>query len=278
MAREAAPPESSERQRTLITFADHLTRSPQTFTPSDTDAIRGVLPNEGEVVEAATVVAGFNFANRVADALDVPLETPRILCRRRFTHHVAMRVMSFGIRLRMNFSSRHIPSPTPEEVLRNLRDATAAEGMGRIPSYFEKLAVRPHILAGQAAICINLLREPGCPRKTVQRIGYLISLLNADWECALEFLRADPAFLPMTLEDEILAFARDITLRADRIIDAQVESLRNGGLSERQILNLTLLCASYNAGNRLNRALSWASSRSVPPVAVELLSASRSCT
>jgi len=174
-----------------------------------------------------------------------------------------------------------------------LRDATAAEGMGRIPSYFEKLAVRPHILAGQAAICINLLREPGCPRKTVQRIGYLISLLNADWECALEFLRlleyndispsaveriADPAFLPMTLEDEILAFARDITLRADRIIDAQVESLRNGGLSERQILNLTLLCASYNAGNRLNRALSWASSRSVPPVAVELLSASRSCT
>src|ERR1700687_1905625 len=77
------PSGATARQRALIAFADKLTSSPQTFTPRDTDAIRRVLPDEGEVVEAATVVAGFNFANRVADALDVPLEVPRMFRRRR---------------------------------------------------------------------------------------------------------------------------------------------------------------------------------------------------
>src|SRR6266849_9854328 len=77
------PVGATARQRALIDFAHKLTSSPQTFTPRDTDAIRNVLPDEGEVVEAATVVAGFNFANRVADALDVPQEVPQLFQRYR---------------------------------------------------------------------------------------------------------------------------------------------------------------------------------------------------
>jgi len=265
------PAGATPRQRALIHFAHKLTSSPETFTPRDTDAIRNVLPDAGEVVEAATVVAGFNFANRVADALDVPLEVPQVFRRYRRLRHAAMSVMSLGIRWRMNFKNRDLPAKHPDEVLREASDATARAGMGRLPSYFESLRVRPHILAGQAAICTSLLNEPGVPRDSVRQIGYLVAILNHDWECAWQFadqlaksgiardpierIAADPDFQSSSLDEEILAFARDITLHAHKTTAQQVDSLKMRGLSERQILNLVLLCASYNAGNRLNRAL-----------------------
>jgi alkylhydroperoxidase family enzyme len=231
-----------------------------------------VLQDEGDVVEAATVVAGFNFANRVADALDVPLEVPHALSSRRFLRHATMSVMSFCIRLRMNFANRNICSCQPGQVLKELSEATRHAGMGRLPSYFEKLKVRPAILAGQAAICMSLLEEPGIPSDVVRKIGYLVSSLNHDWECAEEFAgllsRARIAREPIdryaagqrrtlaTLEDEILGFAHDVTVEATMVTDAQVRSLRVRGLSDRQVLNVVLLVASYNAGNRLSRAFS----------------------
>lgn len=278
--RADGPPDANERQKELIKFADKLTSSPQTFTPKDTDAIRRVLPDEGEVLEAATVVAGFNFANRVADALDVPLEVPRMFSRSSMVYRWTMKVMSLGIRMRMNFTNRKPLPSSPDEVLANLADSTAKAGMGRLPDYFAYLRGRPHILAGQAAICQSLLQETGIPRQTVQRIGYLISILNQDWQCANEFGQlltkagdclvsiervTQPAFRASTIEDEILVFARDITLCAHKITDAQVNSLKMQGVTERQLLNLVLVAASYNAGNRLNRALSNRSWSTRPP-------------
>ena len=263
----------SERQKALVEFANKLTRSPQTFALADTDALRQKLPDQGEVVEAATVVAGFNFANRVADAIAVPREVPEIFQQHRRLRHTVMGLMGLGIRLRMNFKNRTLQSPPPDLVLGRLKEETRRAGMGRLPSYFEKLRIRPHILAGQAAICRSLLSNPGFSRETILRIGFLISTLNHDWECARECCgllaeahipvepiqlivagKSTDSWLP-TLEEEILLFVRDVTLQAWEITDAQVASLQRQGLSDLQILNLVLISASYNAGNRLNRAL-----------------------
>lgn len=271
LAERDEQPGATRRQQALIAFADKLTRSPQTFSAGDTDVLRRFFPDEGEVVEAATVVAGFNFANRVADSLDVPLEVPRVFAARGLLRHAAMTVMSFGIRMRMNFINRKMDAPASDEVLGVLSEEIRKARIGRLPSYFEKLRLRPHILAGQAEICTSLLKEPGFPPETVRKIGYLVSTLNQDLECASAFAAqlatdgiarnpidriAAGKSTPTSLGDEILGMARDITLHADRITDAQVESLKQKGLGEREVLNLVLLSASYNAGNRLNHALS----------------------
>lgn len=263
-------PEATPRQEALIAFAEKLTRSPQTFTERDTQALRCALPDEGEVVEAATVVAGFNFANRVADALDVPLEVPRFLASRRLLRHATMTFMSFGMRLRMNFINRTIAAPPPDEVIAALSAEINEARIGHIPGYFQKLRLRPHILASQAEICTSLLREPGFAPEVVRKIGYLVSTINKDDECASGFARqlADDGIagesldritlgdeVPGSLEGEILKLVRDITLHAEKITDSQVNCLKRQGLGERQLLNLVLLSASYNAGNRLNRAL-----------------------
>src|SRR3989442_437705 len=83
-----------QRQRGLVAFADKLTRSPQTFGAVDTAALVDALGDEGDALEAATVVAGFNFANRVADALAVPREFPDAFDRWPLLRGLAMRLMS----------------------------------------------------------------------------------------------------------------------------------------------------------------------------------------
>jgi len=266
-------PELTARQAALVTFAEKLTRSPQSVTAADTDALRGVLPDEGDVIEAANVVAGFNFANRVADALDVPCEVPTQFQRHRFTKHLVMSAMSWAIRKRMRLTNRMIGATEPDRVLRDLDDAVRRAGMGRLPSYFQRLRLRPHILEGQAAICSSLLRDTGFPRATVLRISYVISSLNRDDESAQEsaylltgmritlqpldaIVAGQPTNggLPALLHDA-LWFVRDVTLHAEQTTDAQVHGLRDHGLTDVQVLNLVLLAASCNARNRLNRAL-----------------------
>src|SRR6266852_2215140 len=91
------------RQTVLVKFAHKLTAFPRSFMREDTQSVRDVVRGEEEVVEAANVVAGFNFANRVADSLNVSREVPAMFRKHDFLHRVAMFAMSHGIRLRMNF-------------------------------------------------------------------------------------------------------------------------------------------------------------------------------
>jgi hypothetical protein len=212
------------------------------------------------VVEAANVVAGFNFANRVADALAVAREVPPFFQRRRSTRHGIMWLLSRGVRARMNFENR---SPAPirsGDVIRRLEHALRRADLGALPSYFDWLRIRPYVLAGQAAICESLITESGLERRTLLRAGHLVAELNGDIECAGTFgaLLHSSGWTPepeSKVEAEILAFIRDITLRAEEIDDEQVDSLRTRcGLSDRDILDVVLVAAAQNAGTRLNRA------------------------
>src|SRR5215475_5711964 len=83
----------SMRQRVFMAFARKLTSTPRRFDYQDAELLRKVLPDEGDVIEAANVVAGFNFANRVADALDVPCEVPSVFRRQKRIKHFLMSLM-----------------------------------------------------------------------------------------------------------------------------------------------------------------------------------------
>jgi alkylhydroperoxidase family enzyme len=260
-------------QQQLITFATELTASPATFGASNINTVSVALPDEGEFVEAVAVIAGFNFANRVADALAVPLEVPQIFNRHRRLRRLVTTMMSWTIRRRMNFVNRTPDSPNPDSLLSGLQLQFDAAGMGRLPEYFYRLRVRPHLVAGYVRSSEALLRLPSIARPTVLRIGYLVSALNGDLQSATEFsrlmkassielkpvLRAVAGTLHDTvlpaLEWQTLLFARSVTLHAHQIPDEQILALRRGGLDDAKILDLVLVIAAYNAANRLNVAL-----------------------
>src|SRR5258708_21220136 len=63
-------------QRILARLAWKASRAPLKLDYADTLEARRALSNEGAFLEAAMVIAGFNFANRCADALGVRTEVP----------------------------------------------------------------------------------------------------------------------------------------------------------------------------------------------------------
>ena len=266
-------PGLSERQQVLAAFARKLTRYPKQFSHRDTELLREVVADEGEVIEAANVVAGFNFANRVADALDAPCEVPNVLRRRTWIKNSVMNVMSLGMRVRMNFKNRTLRTEAPDQILLRLEKTVRSAGMGQLPCYLYQLRLRPHVLAGHAAILASLLRDSGFSAVTILRIRYIASCLNGDSESMQESARLlresgasveeleqiingrDPAADTHIDESRVLLFARDVTLHAHKTTDEQVSLLRDGGLSDLQILNLVLIIASHNSANRMNLAL-----------------------
>jgi len=58
-----------------VDYATKLTRAPAGMTASDLDSLRGVGLSDAAIHDAATIIAYFNFANRVAQGLGVALET-----------------------------------------------------------------------------------------------------------------------------------------------------------------------------------------------------------
>jgi hypothetical protein len=58
----------------LLNFARKLTLSPQAVTPHDSASLQSSGLNRGAVEEGILIVVGFNFINRIADALH--FETP----------------------------------------------------------------------------------------------------------------------------------------------------------------------------------------------------------
>ena len=63
-----------EPTRALLRFAEQLSRYDPTPSPSDLDALRAHGYNDADIHDAAQVIAYFNYAVRIADALGVPLD------------------------------------------------------------------------------------------------------------------------------------------------------------------------------------------------------------
>ncbi len=65
----------SNAVRSLVTFAEKVTRSPRACTETDISALRAAGWCDTSIHDAVQVVAYFNYINRVADALGVAPET-----------------------------------------------------------------------------------------------------------------------------------------------------------------------------------------------------------
>lgn len=62
------------RSRALVLYALRLTRTPHTIDARDVESLREVGLNDRGIHDLACVVAYFNFVNRMASGLGVPLE------------------------------------------------------------------------------------------------------------------------------------------------------------------------------------------------------------
>ncbi|MBI4410239.1 MAG: peroxidase-related enzyme [Gemmatimonadetes bacterium] len=67
----AAPP----RLRALLEYAARLTRTPSALRREDLEPLRQAGLDDRGILDAAQVVAYFNFVNRLADGLGVELES-----------------------------------------------------------------------------------------------------------------------------------------------------------------------------------------------------------
>jgi uncharacterized peroxidase-related enzyme len=63
--------ELSPRQRALADYAVKVTRSSWEIAPSDLDDLRKAGMSELEIIDAAAVIAYFNFSNRINNALGI---------------------------------------------------------------------------------------------------------------------------------------------------------------------------------------------------------------
>jgi uncharacterized peroxidase-related enzyme len=64
----------SEAERTMLNYAEKLTRSPGEMKAKDVEALRAAGWSDRAVSDIVQVVAYFNYINRIADGLGVELE------------------------------------------------------------------------------------------------------------------------------------------------------------------------------------------------------------
>ncbi len=64
-----------ERRLAMLRFADKLTRAPQRMLEDDVDALRAAGLTDLDVLHVTEIVGYYAYANRLADALGVPLES-----------------------------------------------------------------------------------------------------------------------------------------------------------------------------------------------------------
>lgn len=61
----------SARERTIVQFAERMTRTPAGLGPADLDALRATGLDDRGVLQVTAIVGFFNYVNRMADALGV---------------------------------------------------------------------------------------------------------------------------------------------------------------------------------------------------------------
>jgi len=261
------------QQRTLVQVAEKATRSPHTVTAAERIAFLQAAGNEGNFVEAAGIIAMFNFITRIADALGVDLEIPKPLRRFQFTHRLGMSLVARVMRIGIDLRPREITAANAASNLSRLdRLFTEKLGFAYPLPLFERLAVRPYLLEAHARMAEVFFTQGELPVSTIAQVGVLVAGLTGDadvFQASIEWLKRNHADVEPVLhlidgkkehgldarQATVLQFARDMTLHAYKVTDEQVEELRNQGLRDEQILDLAGVTALCNAQSRLHLLL-----------------------
>jgi alkylhydroperoxidase family enzyme len=248
----------SDAERTIVQIAEQATRAPQTVAEDDVGALRAAAGSEGDFLEAANVVAQFNFITRVADALGVDLEIPASVRRFAWLRRLAMRATVGLMRRMIDFRARDIAAEDPQSALDAMERLFVKRlGFAKRPAYFDRLLVRPYLLEALAAMLDVFFTRNQLPDATVMHVAAVVADVTGDaalGDGAARWRRAHPNAAPPPAA--VLEFATDVSRYAYKVTDEHVERLRETGLDDSEVLDLTAIVAALNGSARLAALLS----------------------
>jgi uncharacterized peroxidase-related enzyme len=257
-------------ERSAVALAARLTISPREVTEEELQEFAAAWPDREELVELVSVIASFNMITRIANALGVSLEIPTAIRRFESGRRGAISLLSRLTAVSLNLSERPLQARTPEEnraALQALFDAQL--GFPSVPPGFGLLENCPEIFDGQLRTMERAVAV--VPRDRWMRVGLVVARLTGceyfATHCAawLERRGIEPADViaagegagagPPDAEDACIRFARDLTLHSHTISEDRIDELRNFGLSDGAILDLTYVAGVLNGMTRIVSAL-----------------------
>lgn len=252
----------------LVALAAHATvASP--LTELDLDWIASASARIGDtdlVLETAGVVFAFNAINRVADARRVQLEYRFLRDLKPIRGWVERRMVSL-IGLAYDLSYKHYPRHSPSKLLDRLGVLFDRLGAPNVPEVFNWLSRSPVVLEGvvemleasvtSAAVRLDLWKQavaiavasramPGSGlMRAVDQWMFQGSLPDSH---ALRFWAAgQDAASDSSLESACRRYSWQVANAAYTISDEQIRELTRIGLSDGELLDLTLATAIFSA-------------------------------
>ena len=171
---------------------------------------------------------------------------------------------------------RLIPYAESTGRLRELYDRVKGPG-GNIDNVMKVHGARPHTMEGHSALYKSVLHHTGntLPVWFLECLGIYTSLTNAcDYSVAHHYAgltrlvgraKAEPIWAALKSgaperefagkELALLRYVRKLTLEPQRMVEADVASLRAAGADDGEILEANQVCAYFNYSNRLLNGL-----------------------
>ncbi|HET6878531.1 MAG TPA: hypothetical protein VFI31_00060 [Pirellulales bacterium] len=252
----------------LVALAAHASlAAPLTDLDRDWIASAAVrIGDENLLLETAGVVFAFNTINRIADARRVQLEY-RFLRELKPIRGWVERRMASLIGLAYDLSYKHQPRHSPAQLLNRLALLFESLGTPHVPDVFHWLSRSPVVLEGvvemleanilSAGIHFDFLKEaaaiavasraiPGSGlRRSVDQWLSQASLPDANSLCS--GVTGSRAAADSDLVSACRRYSWQVANAAYTITDEQIDKLTALGLSDAELLDLTLTAALFSA-------------------------------
>ncbi len=258
--------------RELSEFSRKATTNIAKISPADAKKLRDALGDEGNFVEAVWTIAFFNFINRVVNSLGVTL--PFFVKSAKSAFSVGLgRLHPVTIMLRRVLTlDKEIPSPNPEEILRDLDSLYRVKlSFTQAPLFYGALMRRPIQMKMWSNMASAHLTDGVLPLEVKMLIASVTSKMDGyDWlfEQSIQWLKergmvataTDPAEPLRSIHlyrglEELLRLAQDISQHSYKITEKRIEELRGEGLKDEEILEAVSVTSLFNGESRLYRCL-----------------------
>ena len=244
----------------LVELAYRMSRWPQQTSPRRVLRLAQRVSSTPRYLDGVCVISGFNFINRVADALGVPTEIPEWMLQSRLARPYVIRMLQSGMRRMLDFSRQDIPVNV-EQQLENVHVAFQEFGFSSPPACFQVLTEVPPFLAALSDLAVTSIRKTQGDealrwaigkqgQDACRRIGssQLASQFTA-WLDSNEYTDCANRAVLSAIDD----FASAVDVNASQMDRSPIARLRDVGLSYERILDLVFGVSVWNAIAPLER-------------------------
>jgi alkylhydroperoxidase family enzyme len=243
----------------FVALAVKVTACPGDVTPEDVKSAYSAALSPRQYFDAVGVMIAFNFITRVANALGVEPEIPKWMRRIEPIRQIGLRAMALFFRLFVDLERRGVHGPTPSEHLAALRSLFIDLGLGDVPSWLERLAFAPPLLAALREFLEALVRRDTTTsgldvnqfmvigRRVLQSIpnAKSLTILADGWQPAPR----DSADANRTAL--VTRFANDVALQSYTLTRERIDELRAANLDDAEVLDVVVTAALWGAAARL---------------------------